>query len=154
MLGISWIYTLHKEQLEDELRRRGLNPIGAVAVLRQKLIAFVRAHPEMFVEKPTDPPEYKEDIDRSRDIEALQEELNRLQPPASSPRQPTNTTEIENQTLPPHHFQQINIREEMDDHDPNAPYTKILDQMRRWNCHFDGKNLYGFLERLKELQSL
>ena len=135
MLGISWIYILHKEHLEDELRRRRLNPIGAVAVLRQRLIAFVRAHPEMFVEKPTDPPEYKEDMDRSRDIEALQEELNRLQPAASSPRQRTNTavggnannTETENQTLAPHRFQQLNVREEMDDLDPTAPSTRILE---------------------------
>ena len=27
-----------------------------------------------------------------------------------------------------------------------------LDQMRNWNCHFDGKGIYEFLERVRELQ--
>ena len=27
-----------------------------------------------------------------------------------------------------------------------------LDQMRKWNCHFDGKGVYEFLERVQELQ--
>ena len=160
MPGVSWIYELHKEQLENELRRLGLNPVGAVAALRQRLVTFVRAHPQMFEEKPTDPPEYKEDMDRTKDMEALQEELNRLQPATSSPRPPTstaaeenaNTTQTENQTLPPHRLQQLNLRERMDDFEPTAPSTGILDQMRKWNYHFDGKNVYGRLERLKEPQ--
>ena len=27
-----------------------------------------------------------------------------------------------------------------------------LDQMRKWNCHFDGRRVYEFLERVRELQ--
>ena len=27
-----------------------------------------------------------------------------------------------------------------------------LDQMRKWNCHFDGRGVYEFLERVRELQ--
>ena len=27
-----------------------------------------------------------------------------------------------------------------------------LDQMRKWSCHFDGRGVYEFLERVRELQ--
>lgn len=30
--------------------------------------------------------------------------------------------------------------------------TPILDQMRNWGCHFDGRGSYFFLERVSELQ--
>ena len=37
----------------------------------------------------------------------------------------------------------------------SAPLTdraKVIDQMRKWGLHCDGKDVYGFLERLNELQ--
>ena len=30
---------------------------------------------------------------------------------------------------------------------------EILDQIRKWNCHFDGKDLYTFLDRVEELRT-
>ena len=31
--------------------------------------------------------------------------------------------------------------------------TKVIDQMRKWGLHFDGRDAYSFLERLEELQT-
>ena len=41
---------------------------------------------------------------------------------------------------------------------PPAPATeehpaKIMNQIRKWGCHFDGKDPVSFLERLEELQT-
>ena len=30
-------------------------------------------------------------------------------------------------------------------------FAKIINQMRKWSCHFDGKNPLAFLERVEEL---
>ena len=34
MPGVSWVYKLHKEDLEELLRKHGQDPMGTVAVLR------------------------------------------------------------------------------------------------------------------------
>jgi len=31
--------------------------------------------------------------------------------------------------------------------------TRAIDQIRKWGCHFDGKNPVAFLERVEELKS-
>ena len=77
-------------------------------------------------------------MDRTNDLEAMEEEFSRLRrgQAASSPRVPIG------EGYP-------GAVEEMGSLPTSS---KILDQMRKWNCHFDGKNVYAFLERLQELQ--
>lgn len=44
--------------------------------------------------------------------------------------------------------------EEMADTEPEEParYREgIMNQIRKWECHFDDKNLLSFLERIEEL---
>ena len=41
-------------------------------------MSFARQHPDIFTEKPRDPPDYKEDPDRTNDLEQMEAELNGL----------------------------------------------------------------------------
>ena len=134
-MSVSWVYRLSKQQLQEELRRHQIDAEGSLALLRQRLVCYVRTNPELFNEKPEDPTDYKEEADRSRDIELMDQELQQLRQrlASSTPQQDVV----------------INVTPEPETRSDN---TKILDQMRKWNCHFDGKNLYSFLERVQELQ--
>ena len=79
---------LQKSQLDDELRRHQIDGEGSLATLRQRMVSFVRANPRLFTGKPEDGPDYKEDLDRNNDMEAMEEEINQLRriQAASSPR--------------------------------------------------------------------
>ena len=137
-MAVSWVYRLQKSQLEDDLRRHQIDGEGSLATLRQRMVSFVRANPRLFGDKPEDGPDYKEDLDRTNDLEAMGEELNQLRrtQAASSHRDPACER-----------FHDI-----AEEGDPQPASLKTLDQMRKWGCHFDGKNVYAFLERLEELQ--
>ena len=65
----SWIYLLTEDQLILELEEYELDTSGSLAVLRQRLVSFARQYPDIFTEKPRDPPDYKEDPDRTNDLE-------------------------------------------------------------------------------------
>ena len=151
---VGWIYKLNKEQLERELSQNNLPFEGTKVSLRQSLITHVRAHPELYRDKPENEEDFDEDINRTRDLQEMEEEFKNLrlqlasqQRPAaahSSPaaHHPSGVTPF---STPPAtvYIQQPSAIQET---------AKIMDQMRKWNCHFDGKNLYTFLERLHELQ--
>ena len=102
------------------------------------MVSFVRANPRLFTDKPEDGPDYKEDLDRTNDMEAMEGEINQFRRirAASSPRALADD-------------RSHGITEERD---PQPTSSKTLDQMRKWGCHFDSKNVYAFLERLEELQ--
>ena len=36
---------------------------------------------------------------------------------------------------------------------PITENRRVVDQMRRWNCHFEGKDVYSFLEIVDELRT-
>lgn len=119
---VAWVYTLSKEQLREELTRRRVDAGGLLASLRQRMVGYVRAHPDEFVDKPEDGPDFNEELDISRDIESELEVA----------RAAIHSTPIRDVTRP--------------------DTTKVLEQMRKWNCHFDGKDFYAFIERIEELQ--
>ena len=77
-MAVSWVYRLQKSQLEKELRRHQINGEGSLASLSQRMVSFVRADPQLFGDKPEDGPEYKEDLDWRNDLEAMEEEPNRI----------------------------------------------------------------------------
>lgn len=141
-MGVSWVYRLSKEQLVEELQRYQVDAEGSLAVLRQRMVTFVRTNPGKFDDKPADPPEYKEDPDRTRDLEQLEAELQRVQQQlvASSPNQ---TRRSDPPVAPSGNTENFSIETNI---------GRTLDQMRKWNCHFDGRGVYEFLERVKELQ--
>lgn len=131
-MGVSWIYRLSKEQLKQELRDIGTGTDGTVVQLRQRLVAYVRRNPEAFAGKPEDAPGYKEEVDRTRDLEEFHDELvtGLGGDNASTPLRPTAPSSLET----------------------SLPAATVLDQMRKWNCHFDGRDPYAFIERIRELQ--
>jgi len=116
-----------------------------MATLRQRL-AYIRAHLKEYEGKPKDAPDYNEDHDRTRDLEEVEAELARLRtgrhstPEVAGPSNqgPSNPT----------------ISRESLGTGPEAPLenSRVLDQMRKWNCHFDDRDLHAFLERTEELQ--
>ena len=63
--------------------------------------------------------------------------------------QPAKTCQAVSSPRPPARERFYDTVEEMD---PQPTSSKSLDEMQRWNCHFDAKNVYAFLERLEELQ--
>ena len=52
----------------------------------------------------------------------------------------------------PSESRNIPLRQQHDEREENHTTAKVMDQMRKWNCHFDGRDLYSFLERVRELQ--
>jgi hypothetical protein len=59
MPSVSWIYYLRKAQLELQLRELRMETTGTVEQLRERLISYVREHPEEF---QADIPVAREDI--------------------------------------------------------------------------------------------
>ena len=47
-------------------------------MLRHRMVSFSRQQQDLFAEKLRDPPDYKEDPDRTKDLERMEEELNEL----------------------------------------------------------------------------
>lgn len=141
---VSWIYKLRKNALIQELEKINEDTSGTKTFLRSRLISYVRAHPEQYTDKPEDDPDYDEELDRTRDLEELEAAFQRLR------------CENVRSTSSPHHqeveVQNIRGTENQTNNTETHTTAKVMDQMRKWNCHFDGKDLYSFLERVKELQ--
>ena len=177
-MAVSWIYRLTKEQLIQELEKYELDTSGSLAVLRHRMVSFTRQHADLFNEKLRDSPDYKEDPGQTKDLEQMEEELNELreilvasstrrevvapnqeeerQPPHQAGSTPEHHRPVQNLYLdcPPSTSRQININPPMSsDQIPVRQSTShTLDQMRKWNCHFDSRGVYEFLERVRELQ--
>ena len=75
---VSWIYHLTKEMLIQELEKYELGTSGSLEILRQRLVSFARQNPDIFTETPQDPPDYKEDPVRTKDLEQIEAKLNEL----------------------------------------------------------------------------
>ena len=54
MAKVSWIYLLSKPQLMTEARKWQLSEEGSVEILRERLVRYVREHPEEFEDMPDD----------------------------------------------------------------------------------------------------
>ena len=74
-MAASWIYRLTKEQLIQELEKYELDTSSSLAVLRHQMVSFAQQQQDLFAEKPRDPPDYKEDTDRTKDLERIEQEL-------------------------------------------------------------------------------
>ena len=142
------------------------------------MVSFARQHADHFTEKPRDPPDYKENPERTKDLERMEEELNefwKILVALSTRREvvPLNQEEeqqlrhqagstpehhrpVQNQYLdcPPSTSLQVNTDIPINtSHIPIRQSTgHTLDQIRKWNCHYDGRGVYGFLERVREPQ--
>ena len=167
-MAVSCIYRLTKNQLILELEKYELDTSGSLAVLRQRLVSFARQHPDIFTEKPRDPPDYKEDPDRTNDLEQMEAELNGLKEilVASSTRREVIAVNTPMGSTPEQHIpppgryanhplstsHQAMAHDDMLPHPSRQSTGHTLDQMRKWSCHFDGRGVYEFLERVRELQ--
>lgn len=139
-MGVSWIYRLTKEEVLDILRQHVVDPSGNLTELRQRLVSLARANPELFGDKP-DPEDYKEEEDMTRDElkELAEEATERIQ-------QEERQREIEvTPVMIPRRIMQSTAL-------PSSNDTKTMDMMRKWGCHFEGKDPYAFMERIEELQ--
>ena len=177
-MAVSWIYRLSKEQLTQELEKHELDTSGSLAVLRNRMVSFARQNPGLFAEKPKDPPDYKEDPDRTKDLEDMEEELQELrevlvasstrreviaprseeEPPTSPQLGPALDQGLLGQLRLLNHLPGTSRERAPDTLGIQSPENlrqntgHTLDQMRKWNCHFDEKGVYEFLERVRKLQ--
>lgn len=141
-MAVSWIYKLRREELIAELLILKLSIEGKVPDLRQRLVAYAKANPAYSANKPDDPEDYNEQADITADEEKFRMEHNQL---TSSPVSGGSHMQIGDG-----HAQ---MTQPVFTHDLFANVAaKIADQMRKWNCHFDGKNVHAFLERVSELR--
>ena len=68
-MAVSWVYRLKKDDLVEELLKYQLDIRGSVAILRQRLVGFLKEHEKMFADRPADPSDYNEELDRTWDEE-------------------------------------------------------------------------------------
>ena len=141
-------------------------------------MSFACQHSDIFTEKLRNSPDYKEDPDRTNDLEQMEVELNGLKeilvalstrrevialnPEEEQPRDsPMGSTP--KQYIPPpgryaNHPSSTSCQAMAHDDMPlpqNRQSTgHTLDQMRKWSCHFDGRGVFEFLERVRELQKV
>ncbi|XP_076300585.1 uncharacterized protein LOC143218903 [Lasioglossum baleicum] len=136
-MGVSWVYRLRKEQLIQELHAHGIGTEGTVVQMRQRLVAYVRRNPEIFADKLEDDPDYKEEADVTKDLLDFHEEL------AAGLFNSSTSTPLRNHQT---------VRNVPEVSTASTAVNTVIDQMRKWNCHFDGRDPRGFLERVNELQ--
>ena len=118
-----WIYDLHKDELLIEMETVGLSTEGNLDVLRQRMSRYVDDHPDEFRASATAPPATSE--------------------PTTTPSAPLlRPPRLVIQPAPP-------VTRAEDD----LPPAKIMSQMRKWGVQFDGKDPWGFLERVEELRA-
>jgi hypothetical protein len=151
-VGVSWVYRLKRDELVNELVKHRIEESGTVDALRKRLVAFVRKNPQLFSNAPADEEDYNEDLDITADEQKGKKEFVYIFKPDQTSTPTTSSAET-----------QVNLQPEPTRQNPQAVYVinqatentiaKVLDQMRKWNCHFDGKDLYTFLERVDELRT-
>ena len=101
---------------------------------REGLVRYVRENPEKFTDKPEDG-QYDSNENKPLVKQSIGDQGTNLMPQEAQELQPKIVQQ-----------QQSNA---------SAPLTdraKVINQMRKWGLHFNGKDVYGFLERLNELQ--
>ena len=151
MVGVSWIYKLKKEGLVAVLERYHIDTDGVMDDLRQRLVNYAKSNPGEF------PPDIVDQYLREFTEEKANQPLKENQPKTPTTERPAPlTTDIRpdyrssegsgvwpitttgmSYPLPPHENET----------------AKRLDQIRKWNCHFDGRDLQTFLERVSELRT-
>ena len=85
-------------------------------------MAHVRSHPEIVTDKPEDSVSYNEEEDKRRDQQLTDAMTNNS---ISSLNASAGAAVA-------------------------AEQTRVMEQMRKWGLHFDGRDAYSFLERLEE----
>nr|XP_034194962.1 uncharacterized protein LOC117611144 [Osmia lignaria] len=156
MAGIAWVYRLKKDQVVSELRRLNLPTLGTWVQLRTSLADYVREHQDEFADKPEDEPGYKEEADQTRDYHEFHAEMAREWLRTHLGNRPATATST------PNRRDDTNAEMTAFPAGPSAPpepaarhhedRAKTMEIMRKWNCHFDGRDPYAFLEQLEELQ--
>lgn len=155
-MAISWVYHLKKSELTTLLQQHHLETEGNLTELRQRMARFVKTNPDLFTDKPADPENYDEGADLTRDLIEDKLAINR---PAASPLRDEIpgggpvTPEGDAANLPPFFSTPENREPAPQCTLNNADSRAVIDQIRKWNCHFEGKDVYSFLERVHELRS-
>ena len=126
----SWIYEFSKEQLVAVAASYGMDTSGRLDEIRARMSLYVDSHPEKFAIAPIPP-----SANRSRTP------VNGVDPPPALSI-PTATSPY----LPLLPAAMLVADESRDN------YAKILNQIRKWGCHFDERDPVAFLERVEELR--
>ncbi|KMQ85100.1 hypothetical protein RF55_16555 [Lasius niger] len=121
----AWVYDLPKSDFAAFAATHGIDASGTLDDIRRRVRAYLEAHPEVLADA-----EHAAAAGPSTETFADARE---------APRTPINVT------LPVPPFR------------PNAgpcsDDTKSINQIRKWGCHFDGRDPIAFLERVEELKT-
>ena len=126
----SWIYESTKEQLITIAGSYGIDTSGKLDEIRARMSRYVEAHPEKFATPPI-PTMTSQPRTPMSGVNVLP---TLAIPPATSPCLPAPPTPL------------LMTEEPRDNH------AKILNQIRKWGCPFDGRDPVAFLERVEELR--
>lgn len=153
-VGVSWVYRLKRDELLEELLKYHIEESGTVDDLRKRFVRFIRKNPQLFANVPADDEDYDEQADITVDEQLNKEFVLIVRPggtstPTATSKETQATTEQEREQEPSQHKPQAVYVINQTGENPTA---KVIDQIRKWNCHFEGKDLYSFLERIEELR--
>lgn len=130
----AWVQTLKKEQLIEYLTALSINTEGTMDDLRKRLREYVKTNPKAFAPTDSDAPE--------KPVATLNV------PQASTSASQNNTTASEDDVAS---YFSVNPRSRAPT--PNRADTGgSIDRIRKWGCHFDGRDPFAFLERIEELR--
>jgi len=126
----AWTQRLNKPELMQLLGNYGIDTSGTIDDLRRRLREFIRDNPGVI----TPPGAESLGTPMSSEHDGLPVKAG----PSTEPRPAFEPIITPASPLPP----SISVPEP----------ARVLDQIRKWGCHFDGRDPAMFLERVEELK--
>ena len=143
-MATAWVNTFLKDDLIPLAASYGLDTTGTLDEIRARMREYIREHPAEFVNPPTRTTsrrlsiathsDHTTDIDNEPPLIRMNSPVMLTLPPGASPYVPPPSTSF-------------TVNEERQ----NA-HAKMLNQVRKWGCQFDGRDPVAFLERVDELR--
>ena len=137
----AWIQGLSKAQLIEHLEAVQIDATGTMDDLRRLLRDYVRKNPHAFALPTTS--------NRGSVVQ-----INEIGIPASPEVKPEDDSPTDDPPNDDERAEFMSIYEPA----PVIPRSRtiesgqLMDRVRKWGCHFDGKDAFAFLERLNDLR--
>lgn len=114
---------MNKNELVEYANKKGIDATGTLDEVWKSVKDYLDAHPEALADGP---------------LETFANATDRLS------RSPTTLTVPT--IIPPN-------RAGAHPSEPPIDHVKVMNQIRKWGCHFDGRDPISFIERVKDLQT-
>ena len=138
----AWINEYPKAELVSLAVTYGIDASGRLDDIRARVRTYVREHPEQFESTPR--------YTKPRPV-TNQDELPGATADNNPPLIRLNSPVPPNTATTPMVFPPLSTMTPRRKENPE-PCAKILNQIRKWGCQFDGRDPVAFLERVDELR--